>query len=88
MANQPSHCTTGEPGELYTVRLYDGFDYEWMDILTGVPYEEARELWDLKTNNGTEKTRYNDIDYYDIFPANTQMLHSESGRLAPLHRSS
>ena len=73
----PKTCAVGEPGKLYTVRLYDGFDNNWLDIKADTPYEEARRVWDEETKGGTEKTRYNDIDYYDIFEADTKMLYSD-----------
>ena len=60
--------------ELYTVRLYDGFDNKWMDISKEISYEEAKKIWDEKTKNGTANTDFEDRDYYSIFPANTRML--------------
>ena len=59
----------------YIVRLYDGFDYEWIDVSEPVTYREAERLWNEKTDNGTKKTKYDDIDYYKIFPADTTMTH-------------
>lgn len=76
-ANKPRTCAAGEPGKLYTVRHYDGFDHNWIDILAGVPYEEARKLWDERTEGGTKTTRFDDIDYYDIFEADTKMVFSD-----------
>lgn len=67
--------------EKYTLRLYDGFDNEWMDILKEVSYEEAYSKWLDETNGGTERTSYSDIDYYDIFPSNTRMLFDGSNSL-------
>lgn len=52
---------------MYTVMLYDGFDYEWMAVSDPVPREEADRIWLQKTNGGTQKTCYGDIDYYAIF---------------------
>jgi hypothetical protein len=74
---EPRTCTAGEPGKLYTVRLYDGFDHNWLDIEAGVLYEEARRVWDERTKEGTEKTRFDDIDYFDIFEADTKMVFSD-----------
>ncbi len=51
----------------FVVRLYDGFDNEWVDVSKEVPWEEANRIWNEKTKNGTEKTKYGDIDYYAIF---------------------
>lgn len=61
----------------YVVRLYDGFDNQWIDISEPVSKEEAERIWNEKTNNGTEKTSYGDIDYFKIFPTNTKMLYSD-----------
>lgn len=61
---------------LYIVRLYDGFDNEWIDVSSPVSKEEAQRIWNNKTKNGTEKTEFNDIDYYEIFPADRIMVFS------------
>ena len=66
--------------ELYVVRLYDGFDNEWMDICKPCSYKQAHRIWNERTENGTKKTTFNDIDYFRIFPANTVMHFSEEGR--------
>lgn len=63
--------------KLKVVRLYDGFDRQWMDVSKPVPEDEAQRIWNEKTKNGTERTKYADIDYYAIFPADTRMLYSE-----------
>lgn len=62
--------------ELFVVRLYDGFDNEWMDVSKPLPREEAQKVWEEKTNGGTKNASYNDIDYYRVFPAHTKMLYS------------
>jgi hypothetical protein len=77
VALEPKTCATGVPGKLYTVRLYDGFDNNWIDLKSRVDYEEARRVWNEETKGGTEKTRFDDIDYYDIFEADTKMLYSD-----------
>ena len=59
---------------LFIVRLYDGFDNEWIDVSEAVSQKEAEKIWNGKTNNGTKNYCYGDIDYYAIFPSNTQML--------------
>jgi hypothetical protein len=64
--------------ELYIVRLYDGFDNRWIDISKAVDKLTADKIWSEKTGNGTKNTKYNDIDYYRIFPADTRMLFSDS----------
>jgi len=61
---------------LYVVRLYDGFDYCWMDVSKALSWDEAEAVWKEKTESGSKNTCYGDIDYYDIFPSDTRMLHS------------
>lgn len=53
---------------MYAVWLYDGFDNEWIECseATRVPWETALAFWNERTNNGTTKTKYADIDYYTI----------------------
>ena len=63
---------------LFVVRLYDGFDNEWMDISKPVSKEEAERIWNEHTRDGTEKTKFDDIDYYAIFPADTTMVRSSA----------
>ena len=66
----------------FIVRLYDGFDNEWIDISKPISKEEAKELWNKRTEDGTENTCFADIDYYEIFPADTIMRYSsKEGRL-------
>lgn len=62
--------------QLYVVRLYDGFDNLWIDITKPVSKEEADKVWNENTKNGTTKTKFEDIDYYAIFKANTRMIFS------------
>lgn len=62
--------------KLFIVRLYDGFDNEWMDVSSPLTKEEADKVWADKTCNGTKNTRYEHIDYYRVFPADTKMLYS------------
>jgi len=55
----------------YIVRLYDGFDNEWFDICEPTTYENAKQLYNEKTKNGTVDTNFRDfIDYYSIFEVN------------------
>ena len=62
--------------KLFIVRLYDGFDHIWIDVSKPVEKSEADRIWNEETLNGTKNTKYEDIDYYCIFPANTKMLYS------------
>ena len=63
--------------ELFIVRLYDGFDNQWMDITEPLSRIEADKVRLEKTHNGTKNTKYEHIDYYRIFPADTKMLFSD-----------
>lgn len=58
----------------FIVRHYDGFDGDWLDITDPLPWEEAKAVWNERTNNGTKNTKYDDIDYYKVFPSDTRML--------------
>ncbi len=59
---------------LFVVRLFDGFDFEWMDVSEPLPREEADALC-LAKNGGKPKS-YKDIDYYAVYPADTKMRFS------------
>lgn len=63
--------------ELYIVRLYDGFDNEWIDVSDPVTRVKAEKILAEKTKNGTKNTGFDDIDYYSIFEADTIMLYSQ-----------
>ena len=54
----------------YAVRMYDKFDRQWFDVKTGLTLIAALTLWDKETYGGTRNTRYEDGQYFDIFPAN------------------
>lgn len=64
--------------EKFIVRLFDGMDGEWMDISLAVSKEEADKVWNESTKDGTEHTKFDDIDYYKIFPADTRMIYDGS----------
>lgn len=72
-----SYNKTRPKGDKFIVRLYDGFDNQWIDVSDILSWEDAKAFWDEKTENGTKKTKYSDIDYYDIFSANTTMLYAD-----------
>ena len=59
--------------KLFIVRLWDGFDGLWCDVTGAVPLEEAEKVWNEHTQNGTKSTKFEHIDYYKIFPADTKM---------------
>lgn len=69
--------------QLWVVRLYDGFDNEWMDITKPLTRSEADRVWNEKTANGTKKRNYQDIDYYAIRLADTNMANSTESGLVP-----
>ena len=60
--------------ELFIVRLWDGMDGCWTDVSEEVSLEEAAWIWYEQTKGCTEKIRFGDIDYFDIFPAGTRMI--------------
>ena len=62
--------------ELFVVRLYDGFDNLWIDVSKPVSKIEAEKILNEETAGGTKNTKYEDIDYYCIFSANTKMMFS------------
>ena len=63
----------------FLVRVYDGFDNCWSNCGPPMTGEEAMELWNQRTENGTRSTSYSNIDYYAIFPTTVKMVHSEEG---------
>jgi hypothetical protein len=62
--------------KLWVVRLYDGFDNIWMDVSKPLPHNEANKIWMERTKDGTKNTKFSDIDYYRLFPADSKMLYS------------
>ncbi len=69
----------GDAEDLFVVRLYDGFDHEWMDVSEPVSRNEAEKILNEKTEGGKKNTKFDDIDYYTIFPADTTMYFSQEG---------
>lgn len=62
---------------LWVVRLYDGMDGEWCDASAALTPHEALKEWFRQTKGGEEKTKYDDVDYFRIFPAATVMKFSD-----------
>jgi len=60
----------------FTLRVWDGMDGCWCDVVANVDLAFALRSWCERTENGTKATSYSDIDYYKIFPADTKMLWS------------
>lgn len=67
-----------DPGDLFIVRLYDGMDNCWMDVSAPLPRAEADKLCgdknEQRSPTSSREGSYDDIDYYKVFPADTQML--------------
>lgn len=66
--------------DTFVVRLYDGFDNEWMDVSGSLSGRQAKKIWAEKTDNGRKATSYADIDYYAIYPTDANMVFSEQGK--------
>lgn len=64
------------PDGRFTVRLWNGSDGVWCDVVTNVDRATALATWCERTHNGTKHTSFADFDYYDIFPATTRMTFS------------
>ena len=60
----------------YTLRVWDGMDGCWCDVVTSVDLAFALRSRCEQTADGTKATSFRDIDYYRIFPADTHMLWS------------
>jgi hypothetical protein len=58
----------------FTVRVWDGMDGCWCDVVANVELAFALRRWCKETADGTKSTKYADIDYYRIFTSDTQML--------------
>ncbi len=69
--------------QLYVVRLWDGFDGEWMDVSGPLSKDDAETLAGDKnaarigSGAGNRNGNYNEIDYYKAFPADTKMLFAD-----------
>jgi hypothetical protein len=61
---------------LYVVRYYDGLRNQWSDVSSPVTMRNAKRIWDRKTNGGTQNTKFADLAYYKIFPADEDMVFS------------
>lgn len=78
---------TGTGERLFIVRLWDGFDGEWMDVSGPLPHAEAEVLCGDKNAarggglHGKRRGDYADIDYYAVFPADSTMRFSEGRSL-------
>lgn len=65
---------------LWVVRLWDGFDGEWMDVSGHMPEHDAKKLAGDKnearigSGAGNRSGNFREIDYYRAFPADTKMV--------------
>jgi hypothetical protein len=59
--------------ETYVVRGWDGMDGCWTDCTGEVGREEALRVWAERTDGGTHRIGYAEIDYYRIFPGGARM---------------
>ena len=71
-----------EQSKRYTVRQWDGMDMCWSDVAVDKTPLAALEEWDRRTKGGTERFRFDQIDYYAIFPAETKMLYDDSSPMS------
>lgn len=46
----------------------------WIDVTGPLSKAKADKRWNELTHNGTKNTKYEDGDYYAIYPADTKML--------------
>lgn len=65
-----------EDDKKYVVRQYDWFDHHWLNVDNASEKEKVIAVWDKYTKNGTQNTKYEDGDYYAIFPEDTRMIFS------------
>ena len=60
---------------MFMLRVWDGMDGCWCDCFSAaVTAGEALKKWDRSTLSGTKNVSFHEIDYYRIFPADTQMM--------------
>lgn len=59
--------------ETFIVRVWDGMDGCWSDCTGEVGCDEALRYWAEKTDGGTRRVSFSEIDYYRIFPGGTRM---------------
>lgn len=60
----------------FTLRVWDGMDGVWCDVVSNVDLGFALREWCKQTADGTKATCYDDIDYYKIFPSDKHLLYS------------
>lgn len=66
-----------------TLRVWDGMDGCWTDVLAGEA-DEVLRLWYERTSAVSNATNFDDIDYYRLFPETKKMFwNGEDGRELP-----
>lgn len=61
------------PHQRFVVRQWDGMDGCWTNCTADVGRDEALRVWAERTDGGTRRVSFDEIDYYRIFPAGTRM---------------
>ena len=56
--------------QLFVVRRCDGFYRFWHDITVPAPIDQAQAVYSQLTRDGTQNTRPDHTEYYEIFAAN------------------
>jgi hypothetical protein len=53
--------------------VWDGMDGCWTNCTGEVSRDEALRTWAKETDGGTQRVKFDEIDYYRIFPGGTRM---------------
>jgi hypothetical protein len=79
----PIDLNLDAPDARFTVRIWDGMDGCWTDCPGAIAVDAATALkaWANKTDNGTKRIRFDEIDYYRIFPAETRMVYDNDNEM-------
>jgi hypothetical protein len=72
--------------KLFVVRNFDTND-GWLDVTGPLSKEAAQAEWLKRTDGGTRWTKFEELSYFAIFPADTRMLYSEEN-VARMRRES
>jgi hypothetical protein len=71
----------------YVVRLWDGFDGEWMDVSGPLSRADADKLAGdrnqarIGAGAGNRHGNFDEIDYYAVFPASTRMRFADGNSM-------
>lgn len=50
----------------YIIRLFDELNNEWIDLSFPTSYSEAWKIYNEYTINGTQNTKKEDKDYFEV----------------------